>query len=299
MDPDSPETLAKKLEAKLAEQGVRGRVVPAKLKQIVVDAPPKFYLRDESNRTTGFVLCSSPLAPDLIGRGAQRARAAREALGPELGEVVLTTTHVGSVDGLSYALLPYCDPISSNRIVRHFQRRRLGTRLLEWLASATKHTATQVCDADFKSSWPRALERIAREKFAREIAPEWSCQLAEGSWRPKSVLAHNDLWIGNVLRAPSTARWPFVMIDWLGSDVHGVPFFDLIRIAESLGITPETLKKQIDIHCDLLACDIPHAGVYLLAALGRVGLNLEQFPPARFTAMAESCWRTFTAACAR
>src|SRR5437660_1391354 len=125
MHRESIETLTAELQAELTEQAVAGKLVPFDQKQLVADAPAKFVLRDELDRAGGFVLCSSPKAPELVARGAERAQAARAILGPQLGQAVLAPIASGRIDGLSFAVLPYCRPLSSNRILRQFQRRRL------------------------------------------------------------------------------------------------------------------------------------------------------------------------------
>src|SRR5262249_22523234 len=135
---------------------------------------------------------------------------------------------------------------------------------------------------------------LARDAVANAIR-----QLDAQQWKPKFVLAHNDLWIGNILRDPNNARFPFVIIDWLGSAIHGFVMFDLVRIAESSGLTKYELTSEVNAHCQILDCTREQAGYYLLAALGHVALTLEDFPRIRFEKMAKSCWRTFTAACAQ
>jgi len=305
--------LARGLEESLAASGISGKLVSLNLPNMAADAPPKFLLRDPNGNATGFVLCSAWRAPELIGRGVTRAEQARYALGPDLGQVILHSLASGQIEAppgtapdgskcgggrLTYTALPFRTPVSSNRIVRYFQRRSLRPSLFKWLREATIKTAHDG-PSDAKSAFSAALCEASKLELAPDAAANALRQLDSHQWKPKFVLAHNDLWIGNILRDASNARFPFVIIDWLGSAADGFAIFDLIRIAESSGLPQRELRSEIDAHCQILDCTHEQAGYYLLAALGHVALNLEEFPWVRFEKMAKSCWRTFTGACAR
>ncbi len=86
----------------------------------------KLRIRDRQGRTVGVALCSSPGWPDMVARGTDRARRARGVLGDELGVVVLEPRLEGRLDGRSYAVLPYCEPLGTGRLLWPIQRRRVG-----------------------------------------------------------------------------------------------------------------------------------------------------------------------------
>ena len=109
---------------------------------------------------------------------------------------------------------------------------------------------------------------------------------------------HGDLWRGNLLRrraagaraAARRAPWPerLVVIDWAGAQPRGVPFFDLVRAGESLGVSPRRLRVELLRHCALLGCEPADAAGYVLAAAGGILGDLGEFPVHRLLGMADS-----------
>ena len=121
-------------------------------------------------------------------------------------------------------------------------------------------------------------------------------QLQNGEWQPQFVLAHNDLWLGNVLHAPAGGKYPFAIIDWLGASTRGYAIYDLVRLAQSTGLARNAIAVELESHRALLECRREQLQFYLLAALGSILLNLEAFPRERFNVMAGTCWETLQAA---
>jgi hypothetical protein len=292
-------TIAARLEAWLAQNAVKEKLVSLDQSPLAADATSKFLLWNESGRPTGFLLCSSRASPLFVRRSVDRAAAAREVVGEELSSAIIDPAYTEYVDALSFAVFPYYPALSSNRWILAWQRRRLRGRLLEWLSLANLKTLSRVEQCEIIHDWESPLRRIAQESPFQQSAAHAIDELRAGNWKPRFVLSHGDFWLGNILRAPRRSRWPFVIIDWAGSSVRGYAIYDLIRLAKSVGLSAAALRDEIDIHCAALDCTRAQAGHYLLAALGNIALNLEHFPRDRFTAMAESCWETFTAACAR
>jgi hypothetical protein len=107
---------------------------------------------------------------------------------------------------------------------------------------------------------------------------------------------HGDLWIGNVLLRDATSglkgAWSdrFVIIDWPGSMLRGHAIFDLTRLTQSISTGERALASELIRHCQALQCDPEDAVGYLLAALGHLEMNLEQFPFDRFMGMATACY---------
>jgi thiamine kinase-like enzyme len=101
-----------------------------------------------------------------------------------------------------------------------------------------------------------------------------------------ATVMHGDLTLGNVMLDPSRSR-DFMIIDWGGSSVDGFPIFDLVKFAEAVRLPTRRLRAEIAAHAGILGCAIQDTRSYLTAALGHIWLNLEQFPPERFAAMAE------------
>jgi aminoglycoside phosphotransferase (APT) family kinase protein len=116
------------------------------------------------------------------------------------------------------------------------------------------------------------------------------------------VLAHNDLWRGNVLLDPALP-WPaaaragrFAIIDWAGAETSGYPLYDLIRLAQSVALRGKALADELSLHCRIVGGTLDDARPYLAAALGNLGLHLGQVPETRFVELANRCWRTLTSA---
>jgi hypothetical protein len=138
-----------------------------------------------------------------------------------------------------------------------------------------------------------AISELGRE--VRSDAERAIQRLENGSWRPKTVLMHGDLWIGNVLLRQETSgpggAWVdrFVIIDWPGSMLRGYAIFDLMRLTQSIRTGERALASELIRHCQALQCDTEDSMGYLLSALGHLEMNLEQFPFDRFLGMATAC----------
>jgi hypothetical protein len=275
----------------------------------VGDDTAKFLIRDPGGRPTAVLLGSPPDYPDAVHRSMSRARAARSALGPELGRVVLDPLVEGRASGLSYAVLPYCAPWSENRLVGRIQRLALGPSLFGWLRRATRATLSEPFPGGSDPELVGWLEYLAglREVSGqvRGAAEQALGRLSSGAWRPRRVLLHGDLWTGNLLfrqphpGASATAGDPLrgrlVIIDWDGSRPDGCGIFDLLRLAASLRSGPRRLRREVAAHCEALGCDLADARSYLALALGELGLRLEQFPMHQFAAMADSLFNDLRA----
>ena len=118
-------------------------------------------------------------------------------------------------------------------------------------------------------------------------------QLSSGAWRPATVLSHNDLWIGNVLLplTRSTGHkqsFGFYLIDWAGVAPHGYPFVDLLRFAQSIGMSRTKARAEIARHCQVLNCGTAEVLSYVLAGLAAIGYRSDAFPASRFRSLCES-----------
>jgi hypothetical protein len=87
-----------------------------------------------------------------------------------------------------------------------------------------------------------------------------------------------------------------MIIDWGGSSVDGLGIFDLVKFAESARLSPRALNAELTAHAERLGCSLPQTRIYLVAALGYIWHNLNQFPAEKFAMMAESNLGTLDAA---
>ena len=263
----------------------------------VADETLKLAARDPAGRALGIVLCSPEIAPGLIARGCERGRAARAALGSELGQTVVVARAEGECEARSWACFPQARALGAG-LAGRLERRWLAGAVLAWLRAAAAQTAAPADDAT-RARYEAALACAEREPAlaprVREAAGAARERLAAGAWRPRHVLMHGDLWDGNVLGAPGSLPFSrrFVLIDWDTSRVAGYPFFDLLRAANAFRISRARLGREIAAHAALLGCTREDARGALVAALGQIGLVRENFPLARYAEMCGAALAAF------
>jgi hypothetical protein len=268
---------------------------------MVADGTTVLLLSDSARRPQAVVLCSAPIAPEMVQRAMHRAHQAKMALGEFDGALILNTLAEGSVHGLSYAVLPYCNSISKLCGVRWVQRTLLRPLVFDWLMRVAQSTVKCVEPAAIESAFAEPLRRLAGlngiSDCLRTAAEHAVARLGRGAWLPRHVLMHGDLWQGNILIRTvrhSAQRWRdrAVVTDWGGSRIDGHAIYDLIRLAQSMRLPTKDLRRELVRHCRVLECDLADARSHLLAALGCIMMNLEHFPMDRYLCMAESCLTT-------
>jgi hypothetical protein len=269
------------------------------------DAPSRSFVLDAKGHVVGVLAVSSGVDPEQTARGVANAKGAKEMLGPDLGNVILEPVAEGSYEGLSYAIWPLRRDLSGRRALAFVQKRIARARLLAWLREATAMSRRPVAGEQIESAYRRPLEALAQDAEMhdglRNAASTALQRLADGRWKPVSVLEHGDFWLGNVL-FPSlwclrgTHKRGFVLIDWAGARLQGYPFYDLLRLAMSSGLKPSRLRREALAHCAALECEPVDAFSYLAAGLGATGLDLGHFPRDRYRATAKAAYQTLQSA---
>lgn len=264
-----------------------------------IDSTTKVVVSAQCGQPAAVIVCSRPAAPEVASRAAKVAEEVRDVVGKELGEAIIRPIVSGHIQGRSYVLLPYCPDFSAYKPVRLAQRMLIRRPLLNWLQQATASAVKAHSAADAKRSFTAALEHLEQQNlFDEGVQTEIrrSLQRIElGQWQPRHTFDHNDLWLGNVMLAPKTtmfapSRYPFVLIDWPGANPMGYGIYDLIRIAPELKLSAAGLKKELIAHSLALQCDLEDTRGHLLAALGYLHMNIENFPERRYIKNALSCW---------
>ena len=212
-----------------------------------------------------------------------------------LGDAVLLPAFVGAIDDCSYSITPYCDQPCSRRWIGRWQRWRLTPAILRWLAQVARQTAREIPAAEDSVRAP--LQALARHRAVdaatRRAASAALDDFDGGRWRPRSVVAHNELWWGNfVHRADGGAgHEPFYVIDWAGGRANGVPFYDLVRVASSLRVAKRTYRQQVQAHSAILECRPADSLHYLSLAFATLARDLGEWPEEQFalTATAPAC----------
>jgi hypothetical protein len=300
ISPPASRGIIERLRPVLNEHGFDGPsslLVPPK---DILDDNVKVLATSRDGQMRGVLFWSNPNAPQAAMFAAKCASRAREFLDEDLGKAVLEPFTSGAVDGRTYVLWPWWQPISASRYLRTAEAILLRCHLFDWLTAVIRTTARQ--PVGIQQTFANALRHIGEhprlDSENRKIAERAIARLDTGRWSPCHVLAHNDFWLENILLKPShprigAAMGQFAIIDWGASAVDGYPFYDLIRIAQTTYVGRRQLKREILSHCHLLECAPEDASGYLAAALGHIGLRNDHFPEDRYILLAQSCLRIF------
>jgi Phosphotransferase enzyme family len=257
-----------------------------------VDSPTVFAANVDG-QARAVVSAASPTAPRMVERTALRTHAARQALAAVDPHRVLEPLAVEHVQGISCALFPLCEALGSRRLLSWWINRRVAATLFDWLLDVARATRQAAPEGAAVEAVRENLQAMARHP-ALDYSLRESAALADGAlvldrWMPCWVLMHGDLWRGNVMLRrdlPGGHTRRLVVIDWAGCQVDGWPLFDLIRLADSLGVPARSLAQQILRHCALLAITPEQARYGVAAALAQTLSRLENFPVDHFAAMA-------------
>ncbi len=264
----------------------------------IPDETLKLTVYDQHSQPVAVVLYSNPATPNMVRHSMERAIAAGEALGPDLGKTALQPIAEGIVDGLSYAVLPYLQALSKNKFVWYAQRAYFGPRILAWLRQATEVTISKHDPKGHTNNFIEPLRYIAQhsniDSSLRIAATNTLSRLADQQLQMKHVLMHGDLWLGNIMIEPNNSNWlkgpRFVIIDWPSGTPQGYPIYDLVRLAGSLKLRPHQFRNELNRHLSILDCTPDDALSYLLSGLGYIGMTSENFPTDRYVSMSKLCF---------
>ena len=265
------------------------------------DTSEKFLIHDTQGRPSVVLSLSAVAAPGMADRERQGAAAAKARLGTPLGDVILTPLAQGLHNGCSFVVWPYCRSFATFRPIWWLQRMSLRRVLLRWLRCVTEKTLTPAEPDNVEPCFVVPLTALADNKHlerrVRQEALDALDRLMKGRWKAMYVLEHNDFWSGNILRASRSygshhtrkPLYPFTLIDWAGSHLHGYAIYDLVRISLSLCVPTARFADELHAHCRLLQCGLADARSHLLASLGMLGLRLEQLPMDRYSVLVKRC----------
>jgi hypothetical protein len=266
----------------------------------VADDTTKFIAYTGQGEPAVVVLWSALASPGLVARGMEIAEAARKLSGSYLAGAIIKPLLTGALDGRTYAVLPYCRPLSRHPLGWSVQKVWLRERLLRWLREMTRVTAKQATGEEVERDFRIPLSYVAEHRglgtAVRNAAQRALCRLDSGQWSPRYVFAHNDLWKDNILShrgilAPESAReWGFVLIDWAGGRERGHGIYDLVRLGLSLKLPQGRFLRELLEHCKLLSCSRDDCEGHFLSSAGYLGMHLEQFAEDRYIRSVETCY---------
>lgn len=263
------------------------------------DASYKSIINNGQGQPVAFLICSNPVNTGLVSRNVEKARQAAKVLGKRSSAMIQMPILEGAYNQLSWAVFSIKRPLSDNKWQWRWQKVMLTQHLANWLTDVIHDSMKKIEAEDIEDAVVSPLQDLAEDvQFPTDIrktSEKVIKRLVSGVFNPKSILAHNDLWKGNVMlpshsdRRESNQR--FYIIDWAGSSTKGFAFFDLVKLAESLKFPAFFFRRIIVKHCNILECDIEDAMSYLLAAIACLGRNLEYFPRHRYIEMSVGLYR--------
>jgi Phosphotransferase enzyme family len=238
-----------------------------------------------SGKRDGLVVTVSPFHfPDVVAEECRKVAGMRSLLG-ELGSPLLEPLDSGRINTSSFAVLPYRKPLSKRRGLRWLARMRLRRHLLEWLREIAERRSSVCAVSRYDAALQALRETVLADSPTAALLRTAERHLRSGHFAPRSSPMHGDLWIGNVLHGAGSAT--FTLIDWRGSATEGFPIFDLIRAAESFGLSRQALHGELRLHQTGLGCQLEDLPLYLLGALGHYAANIQEMSPSLFRAMAD------------
>lgn len=262
----------------------------------VADRTRKLVAVDSGGRAVAMVLCSPERFPEVIARSVRRASEARQCLGESLGSVVLQPIAAGELCGVSIAMMPWCRGFSQQLGSRAVHRACLVPQVVSWMCQVSSRFAGSTVPPEecikclqfyeMTASMPRSIQEDAGVAIRR---------IELGLWKPKRMLDHNDFWIGNLLRASTRATGQprgrrFVVIDWGGSNTHGFGFYDYVRLCRCRNVGHSAMTQGIVRLCESMGIELQDSMGQMLASLGWLGSNRDQFPIDRYVNVVRCCW---------
>jgi hypothetical protein len=229
----------------------------------VDDSPSTSLLYDRSGDLKVALMISNPRFPLVAQQRADMSLRAFDQLGQDLGSIVVKSRAQGMWEGRSFVVWPAYRSLSSHRVFHALQKRLISGQVFDWLREATRATMRIADAAAIESIYRSPLASMAGDDGMnadiRMAAQSSLARLSSGSWRPVTVLSHNDLWIGNLLlplwrNGRQKRTYGFYLIDWAGVAPQGYPFVDLLRFAQSIGMSRAKARAEVARHCRVLDC---------------------------------------------
>ena len=207
---------------------------------------------------------------------------------------IVVPLYSGMADGRSFTVTPFHPPFGTRGLRARWQRATLRGPVFRWLRDVTAATVKRPDDSKIAASFVQPLESLFKHSHVdddlRARANAALRDLERGAWQPRSVLMHGDFWVGNLLTQLPTATMPskFVVIDWRSSKLCGHAVYDLVRMAQSLGLSQRDFRAEALAHAAMLECSPQHLSHHLVSALGYLADHLGEWPLERFAHVAHS-----------
>ena len=239
-----------------------------------------------SGKKHGVVVTVSPrLFPEVVAEECFKVERMRSVLG-NLSAPLLEPLDSGRIESSSFAVLPYRRPLSRRRGLRLLDHLRVRRHLLEWLLQVAERRSSPCELSRYETALQALRAAVLADSPTAAVLRTAERHLGAGRFDPRSSPMHGDLWTGNVLRGDGAAA--FTLVDWRGSATQGFPIFDLIRAAESFGLSQHALYREVQRHGVALGCQMEDLPIYLLGALGHYAAHIQEMSPSLIRAMADA-----------
>jgi hypothetical protein len=264
----------------------------------VQDSPGIYFVPGALAKDDAVLKISNENFPDLVELEVEKTRLARRVLSNDLAGVIPIPIFDGRFMGRSFVFLPKYRCMSDGKIIHALQKRLLYDNLFTWLrgvaeVSIDRNPSASSADKRWRLPLEYVREHRKQSSKIRSIADLALELLDKGRWRPVSVLQHSDFWLGNILlpslsQRSSSNRFKFFVIDWGGSIVDGGPGFDMVRLCMSSRISLQRARGELLNYCRSINIDHDTLVFEVIAGLGRIGKNLNQFPEERYMTLCEN-----------
>lgn len=272
------------------------------------DVTYKSSVTDTRGTPSAFLLFSNPNGKMQVAHNVEKALTARHVLADKLNWVIEPPVITALFHGISWALFHINYPLSDGRIRWILQRNLLSPAILNWLTASLQKSRKTVSEQKMLTLFIEPVTAMVNDgdlsTDMQRCAADALDSLAAGRWYPSCCLSHNDLWKGNImvpsdLRTRETGKFHpgrgFRVIDWAGSRVDGIPFFDLMKFCQSFQVPRYYTRRAILTHCRILDCTMSDARFYLISALALLGQNLDQFPRSAYIHLSHSLFNYINA----
>lgn len=265
----------------------------------IADATYSYYLKKTGSDDAFVIIIANEEFPSTVKEASDKARLVAATLSPGTAHHVLMPVVEGLYAGQTYAVFPQYTASSANRILRTMRRARFSGRICSWLGDVGQQSR-QDCGSSLarEQSFTRPLTALAQEtempSGIRDFSRYCLSAISDGSVDLFTVVEHGDFWSGNIVYDdvgffPMISSGDFFVIDWRGSRLDGYAGIDIVRYGiSSYGTKNRGAGKLLKMYKAAMNISDLQLSLFCMASMGRLGMNLDQFPKGRYIKLVES-----------
>ena len=188
--------------------------------------------------------------------------------------------YIGLVENRTFTYSTFCYPMSSGPLWP-LQKRLIRPFVLGWLTNfSVKRNEAEFVSTMKYLNFFKGKNGLS-DKFMNYMELSKEC-LLNGSWTPVVIPDHNDLWKGNILLESLVDFSKFKVIDWGAANPKGYGVHDLLTFSLSFGVSHNHLQKYLNRYAKNLDVSKQVLIFQYIASVGCLGVNINNFPYARF-----------------